>query len=42
VPLGDAVAARVLKVALGEVKGAISIDVIVVDRSGQRVGHAGF
>ena len=42
VPLGDAVAARVRKVALGEVKGAISIDVIVVDRSGQRVGHAGF
>jgi cobalt-precorrin-5B (C1)-methyltransferase len=43
VPLGDAVAARVREVAMGEVKGgAINIDVIVVDRSGQRVGRAGF
>ncbi len=42
VALGDAVAARAREVALAEVKGAVNIDVIVVDRSAQRVGYAGF
>jgi len=42
ISLGDAVAARVQEVALGEVKGAVDIEVIVVDRLGNSVGRAGF
>jgi cobalt-precorrin-5B (C1)-methyltransferase len=42
VPLGNAVAARAREAALGEVNGAVDIEVIVVDRLGAPVGRAGF
>lgn len=40
--LGDAVAAKVRDVAEDEVKGAIDLEVVVIDRLGTLVGRAGF
>jgi cobalt-precorrin-5B (C1)-methyltransferase len=41
VPLADAVAAHCRKVARGVLRPMTTVDVLIVDRSGVVVGHAG-
>lgn len=41
VALGDAVAVAARDTALARLSGAVALDVLVVDRQGQTVGHAG-
>jgi cobalt-precorrin-5B (C1)-methyltransferase len=40
-PLADVVARRAREVALATLAGGIAVDVVVFDRAGQRIGHAG-
>lgn len=40
-PLAEAVARRALEVALAQLSGGVEIDVLVVDRAGNEIGHAG-
>lgn len=40
-PLGDAVAAAARETALSRLSSAVALDVLVVDRQGKSVGHAG-
>jgi cobalt-precorrin-5B (C1)-methyltransferase len=41
VPLADAVAARARAVALAALAGSTAVDVVVFDRAGTLIGHAG-
>jgi cobalt-precorrin-5B (C1)-methyltransferase len=41
-PLGDWVAAKARAVAIAEADGKVDIELLIFDRAGETVGHAGF